>query len=45
MPLGNLVIGEMIPLFSVSVTMAGSGLILTGLGLYFLLVHRRVASL
>ncbi len=45
MPIGNLIVGELIPLLTVSVTMAASGLILTCLGLYFLLVHRRVASL
>ena len=45
MPVGSLVLGKLIPLFTVSLTMAASGSVLAVLGLYFLLVHRRVATL
>jgi predicted MFS family arabinose efflux permease len=45
MPIGSLLLGKLIPVFTVSLTMAGSGVILAALGLYFLLVHRRIATL
>jgi MFS family permease len=45
MPIGSLIVGKLIPILTVSVTMAGSGVILAVLGLYFLLVHRRIAQL
>ncbi len=45
MPIGSLLLGKLIPVFTVSLTMAGSGLVLTVLGLYFLLIHRRIAAL
>lgn len=45
MPIGSLLLGKLIPIFTVSLTMAGSGIVLTALGLYFLLVHRRIAAL
>src|SRR5579883_708261 len=45
MPIGSLLLGKLIPVFTVSLTMAGSGLVLTALGLYFLLIHRRIAAL
>ena len=45
MPIGSLLLGKVIPVFTVSLTMAGTGVILTALGLYFLLVHRRIAAL
>jgi MFS family permease len=45
MPVGSLVLGKLIPLFTVSLTIAGSGSVLVLLGLYFLLVHRRIAAL
>jgi predicted MFS family arabinose efflux permease len=45
MPVGSLIIGKLIPLFTVSLTMAASGSVLAMLGLYFLLVHRRIATL
>ncbi len=45
MPIGSLIVGKLIPILTVSVTMAGSGVILTVLGLYFLLIHRRIAQL
>ena len=45
MPVGSLVIGKLIPLLTVSVTIACAGSILALLGMYFLLVHRRIATL
>lgn len=45
MPVGSLLLGKLIPVFTVSLTMAGSGVVLAALGLYFLLVHRRIAAL
>ena len=45
MPIGSLVLGRLIPIFSVSTTMACAGGILTALGLYFLLAQRRIAEL
>jgi predicted MFS family arabinose efflux permease len=45
MPLGSLLLGKLIPVFGVSATLASSGSILIALALYFLLLHRRVASL
>jgi predicted MFS family arabinose efflux permease len=45
MPVGSLLLGKVIPLLTVSVTMVGAGSALAVLGLYFLLVHRRIATL
>ncbi|HWZ33913.1 MAG TPA: MFS transporter [Bryobacteraceae bacterium] len=45
MPVGSLLFGKLIPVFTVSVTMACSGGLLAALGLYLLLVHRRIATL
>ncbi len=45
MPIGSLVVGSLIPVFSAPVTIACSGSALAALGLYFLLIHRRVAAL
>jgi predicted MFS family arabinose efflux permease len=45
MPMGSLLLGKLIPVFSVSTTMACAGSALTALALYFLLVHRRIAAL
>jgi MFS family permease len=45
MPVGSLVVGKLIPFFTVSLTIAGAGSVLVLLGLYFLLVHRRIAAL
>jgi len=45
MPVGSLVLGRMIPIFTAPVTMAVTGCLLSVMGLYFLLVHRRVAEL
>jgi len=45
MPVGSLLIGKLIPLLTVSVTIACTGSVLAILGVYFLLVHRRIATL
>ncbi len=45
MPVGSLVIGKLIPVLTVSVTIACAGSILALLGIYFLLIHRRIATL
>ncbi|PYT18971.1 MAG: hypothetical protein DMG59_02075 [Acidobacteria bacterium] len=45
MPIGSLVLGRLIPMYTAPLTMACAGSVLAGLGLYFLLVHRRIAAL
>jgi predicted MFS family arabinose efflux permease len=46
MPVGNLVMGSvLIPLFGISPAVAGTGAVLAGLGLYFLVMNRRVTAL
>jgi len=45
MPVGNLVTGWLVPMFTAPVVLAVNGTLLFGLGLYFLLVQRRVAEL
>jgi len=45
MPVGSLVMGKLIPLLTVSVTIACAGSVLAILGMYFLLVHPRIATL
>ena len=45
MPIGSLVIGKLIPILTVSVTIAASGSVLALLGIYFLFIHRRIATL
>jgi len=45
MPVGSLILGKLIPIFSAPVIMGWSGGLLALLGLYFLLVQRRVAQL
>ncbi len=45
MPFGSLVTGALIPVFSAPAVLAVNGLLLACLGLYFMLVHRRVAAL
>lgn len=42
MPVGGLVLGKLMPLFGVSFTMAGSGLVLVAVSFYFLLGKRGV---
>jgi predicted MFS family arabinose efflux permease len=45
MPVGSLLLGKLIPIFSAPVIMGWSGGLLALLGLYFLVVQRRVAQL
>jgi predicted MFS family arabinose efflux permease len=45
MPFGSLATGWLVPIFSAPVVLAWNGLLLLLLGLYFLLVQRRVAAL
>ena len=45
MPIGNLVTGWLVPRFTAPVVLAVNGILLFGLGMYFLLVQRRVAEL
>ena len=45
MPMGNLVAGWLVPIFTAPTVVAVDGLLLALLGLYFLLVHRKVAAL
>jgi predicted MFS family arabinose efflux permease len=45
MPVGSLVLGKLIPIFSAPVIMGWTGGLLALLGLYFLMVQRRVAEL
>ncbi len=45
MPVGALLLGRLIPIFTAPVTMAVTGGLLAVMGLYFLLVQRRVAEL
>jgi predicted MFS family arabinose efflux permease len=44
MPLGALILGKLIPIFGVSVALAGSGLALVAISLYFLLLKSRTFS-
>jgi predicted MFS family arabinose efflux permease len=45
MPLGNLLTGWLVPIFTVPVVLGMNGLLLIVVALYFLLVQRRVAAL
>ncbi len=45
MPVGNLVTGWLVPIFTVPLVLAVSGLLLIALALYFLLIERQVAEL
>lgn len=45
MPIGSIVLGKLIPIFSAPVIMGWTGALLAVLGLYYLLVQRRVAQL
>jgi predicted MFS family arabinose efflux permease len=45
MPIGNLVTGWLVPRLTAPVVLATNGILLFGLGMYFLLVQRRVAEL
>jgi predicted MFS family arabinose efflux permease len=45
MPLGNITTGWLVPIFTAPVVLGVDGLLLIGMALYFLLIHRRVAEL
>ena len=45
MPMGNLLTGWLVPLFSAPLVLAVNGLVLMAVALYFLAVQRRVAAL
>ena len=45
MPFGSLIVGTLIKQFSAPVVLAWNGVLLALLGLYFLLVHRKLATL
>lgn len=45
MPIGSLLTGSLVPVFSAPVVLAFNGLLLIALGMYFLVIHRRVAAL
>jgi MFS family permease len=45
MPMGNLVAGWLVPIFTAPTVLVVDGVLLASLGLYFLLVHRRIAAL
>jgi predicted MFS family arabinose efflux permease len=45
MPMGNLLSGWLVPLFTAPVVLTVNGLLLILLGLYYLVVQRRVAAL
>jgi predicted MFS family arabinose efflux permease len=45
MPLGNLVSGWLVPAFTAPIVLTANGVLLIGVALYFLLIHRRVAAL
>ncbi len=45
MPIGGLVLGALIPIYTAPVVLAGAGIMLAVVGLYFLLVQRKVAQL
>ena len=45
MPMGNLLSGWLVPVFTAPVVLSVNGLLLILMALYFLLVQRRVATL
>jgi predicted MFS family arabinose efflux permease len=45
MPVGSLVVGALVKEFTAPVVLTWNGILLTILGLYFLLIHRKVATL
>jgi predicted MFS family arabinose efflux permease len=45
MPMGNLLSGWLVPVFTAPLVLSVNGFLLIGLGLYFLLVQRRMAAL
>jgi hypothetical protein len=45
MPMGNLMAGRLVELFTAPVVLSVNGIVLVAVALYFLMVHRRVAAL
>jgi hypothetical protein len=45
MPFGSLASGRLIPMFTAPIVIAANGVLLFCLGLYFMVVKRRVAAL
>jgi hypothetical protein len=45
MPMGNLLSGWLVPMFTAPLILAINGFLLIGMALYFLLIQRRVARL
>jgi hypothetical protein len=45
MPMGNLLAGKLVPIFSAPAVLAANGMVLAVVALYFLTVHRRIAAL
>jgi hypothetical protein len=45
MPMGNLVTGRLVPIFTAPVVLAANGLLLVAVAIYFLIAQRRVAEL
>ena len=45
MPIGSLVTGSLIPIFTAPVVLGVAGVTLTAMGAYFLFVHRKIAAL
>jgi predicted MFS family arabinose efflux permease len=45
MPIGSLIIGKLIPIFTVSKTIEFTGSVLALLALYFLVIHRRITAM
>ena len=45
LPLGNLLSGWLVPLFTAPVVLGINGLLLIGMALWFLVIHRKVAAL
>ena len=43
--MGNLVTGWLVPMFTAPVVLAGNGLLLVAVAVYFLIAQRRVAEL
>jgi predicted MFS family arabinose efflux permease len=44
MPLGNLISGWLVPAFTAPIVLTANGILLIGVSLYFLLIHRKIAS-
>ena len=45
MPMGNLLTGWLVPMFTAPAVLAVNGILLVGLALYFQTLHRRIAAL